>query len=226
MGRSEKGRATRGLSFCNGVAHNQEMKGRLIVFEGIDGAGKATQAKLLAKAIQKKGRVVSVLDFPRYSTPVGKLIRQYLKGDALVSPHVIASLFAIDRGLAAPSIRAALKKGDVICNRYTPSSVAFQTATLSNEDQKMFTRFIENLEYREFKIPKPDLVILLDIPVSRAQMHIWKKDKDRNERNLVLQNKVANRYTELARQRNWRKVRADGDERAVHARVWDAVQDA
>lgn len=197
---------------------------RLIVFEGIDGVGKATQVKMLAKKLKKQGDAVTVFDFPQYKTPIGKLIREYLKGNNKhLSPYAVASLYAIDRALAAHDIRTALKKGVVVCNRYTPSNIAFQSEKMSQKQADAFKRFVETLEYSNLDVPKPDRVCLMDVPVSSAQHHIKNKKKDRNELDIAFQKRVAARYRKLARGKGWVTVIGEGTPQEVHTRVCDAL---
>src|SRR5688500_18149023 len=98
------------------------MRGKLIVLEGGDGSGKATQTKLLSEAMERKRRV-SVFDFPRYASPYGKFIKEALSGKhgdfVSLSPYFAALPYALDRAAASQEIKDALKRSHVICNRYT-----------------------------------------------------------------------------------------------------------
>ena len=215
--------------------HNGGMKtkGRLIVFEGIDGAGKATQTRLLEKHLRESGRVVTVFDIPRYETAIGKFIEESLHGAhgdfRNASPYLASLPYAIDRAGAAPLIREALKKGDVICNRYTTSNIAFQGAKLSPRDRAAFRAFIESLEYGKLGVPKPDSVILLDVPVGTSARLISGKKKDKHESDLAYQKKVSAEYRSLARSRGWRRIKCDkGGEilpiAEIHEKVLHALE--
>ncbi|KKW19265.1 MAG: Thymidylate kinase [Parcubacteria group bacterium GW2011_GWA2_51_10] len=212
------------------LADNLAMwQGNLIVFEGIDGAGKATQVKLLAKRLRKEGHTVTVFDFPDYSSEVGKIIGAMLRGrygDPLaMSPYLVSILYSLDRALAADKIRAARKRGIVISNRYT-SSVAYQGAKLAGRSREKLFRFVESLEFKDLSIPKPSLILYLDISVEEAQKHIVRKKKDRHERDASYQKKVAGVYRAMARQKGWKIIRVARNDapEAVFARVWDAVR--
>ncbi len=111
-------------------------KGKLVVIEGSDGSGKATQVELLRKAID-----CVVFDFPRYKDNIyGQLIERYLKGEfGQVSAYFASLPFAIDRLLAKPEIEKALQNGKlVLCNRYTASNKAHMAANLPDMEREEF----------------------------------------------------------------------------------------
>ena len=108
----------------------------LIVLEGLDGAGKSTQVKLLKEYIQSKGKQLRYLHFPRFDAPVyGDLIAKFLRGDFgainQVHPQLVALLFAEDRRDAAALIREWLGNGDVVLlDRYVYSNIAYQCSKI------------------------------------------------------------------------------------------------
>lgn len=145
----------------------------LIVLEGLDGAGKSTQLKMISDYFASAGRQVDYLHFPRYDAPVfGGLISKFLRGDFgsidQVHPQLVALLYACDRRDAAPQLREKLDAGHVvILDRYVYSNIAFQCSKqLSAEDAAELRRWIFDTEYGDFGIPKPDLNIFLDVPIS------------------------------------------------------------
>ncbi len=208
-------------------------KHQLIAFEGIDGAGKATQVRLLAARIRKSGKHVTTFSFPRYGTPLGDLIKNTLNG-AHGDFHRISSYhgslpYAVDRGLAAPKVRAALERGVVVSDRYAPTNLAFGGALCTAAEYPKFVRFFETLEYDDFKLPRPDLVILLAPSVASTQK--WLKSErgkklDRNERDVPFQKKVAALYDKLSKRREWVRIECGEGEspREIHERIWKAVQ--
>src|SRR3989441_6089634 len=102
---------------------------RLIALEGIDQAGKKTQTRLLSASLRAEGFKVGTLSFPIYSTSSGRLIRSFLAGRANTSPHALHMLYSLNRWENMETISGALKKNDfVICNRYTPSNLAYGEA--------------------------------------------------------------------------------------------------
>lgn len=155
----------------------------LIVLEGLDGAGKSTQLKMLSDYMSGSGREVEHLHFPRYDAPVfGEMIARYLRGDFgaidAVHPQVVALLFAEDRRGAAPMLREKMESGKcVILDRYVYSNIAFQCSkTASPGEARALRDWILDVEYRQFAIPVPDLNLFLDVPISFVD------DKLRNAR--------------------------------------------
>lgn len=143
----------------------------LIVIEGLDGAGKSTQIRLLAEYLNKKGVKNSYLHFPRMDSPFfGEMIARFLRGELgdvnQVDPYVVALLYACDRMDASKMISAWLEKGEtVILDRYVYSNVGFQCAKLSDEtEQARLRKWIVDLEFDYYKIPRPDLNLFLDVP--------------------------------------------------------------
>ena len=206
-------------------------RGSLIVFEGIDGAGKATQVKLLAAKLRKAGHAVTTFSFPDYSRPVGMFIHDSLHnkfGDhRALSAYHSSFLYAVDRAMAREKIIAALKKGIVICDRYTTSTLAFGAADKPAKERDAFRKFFEKFEYEDFRLPKPTRVIYLSIPVTLTQKWLKGRGKlDANERDLRLQKAVAAAYARLAKRKEWRTVLCkEGDTPAAIARrVEDALR--
>ncbi len=145
----------------------------LIVLEGLDGAGKSTQVKLLKEYIQSKGKQLRYLHFPRFDAPVyGELIAKFLRGDFgsinQVHPQLVALLFAEDRRDASAQIREWLDNGDyVLLDRYVYSNIAYQCSKIKDKKESDALRdWIFNLEYNTYNIPKPDVNLFLDVPIS------------------------------------------------------------
>ncbi len=146
---------------------------KLLVVEGLDGAGKSTQIKLLNEFFSKRGHSCEYLHFPRTDTPYfGELIARFLRGEfgALneVDPWLVAMLYAGDRKDASDLITGWLNNGKIVLlDRYTYSNIAYQCAKIDdNEDRKKLLNWIIDLEFKHFGIPRPDLNIFLDVPFS------------------------------------------------------------
>ena len=144
----------------------------LVVLEGLDGAGKSTQVKMLRAYLEQRFGEVEYIHFPRYDAPVyGNLISRFLRGDFgaidAVHPQLVALLFAEDRHGAAPLIRQALSEGrTVLLDRYVYSNIAYQCAKLPTEAQREQLRdWIFETEYGQFNLPRPDLNLFLDVPI-------------------------------------------------------------
>ena len=166
------------------------MKGKFIVFEGADGTGKTTQAKLLFDYLKKKKDNAVFFSFPNYKSAWGKMVRRYLDGEFgdvdQVSPYLASMLYAGDRLLESERIKKWQKVGKtIICDRYMVSNIAHQVAKLQTPNSKLqFIKWLEELEYAENKIPKPDFSILLTIPQNIAQKFMRMRDLDIHEKNV------------------------------------------
>lgn len=143
----------------------------LIVLEGLDGAGKSTQMKLLREMLAGQGRQVEYIHFPRFDAPVyGDMIARFLRGElgeiGQVNPYVVALLFAGDRAHAGPVIKEWLADGRfVLLDRYVNSNIAFQCAKLGDpQERRKLKDWILATEFAEFGIPEPDMSIFLDVP--------------------------------------------------------------
>ncbi len=146
-------------------------KGKLIVIEGSDGAGKTTQLGLLKAYLDSQGQAVESVDFPRYyDSFYGKMIANFLRGEygqlTTVNPYLISVVYAADRGSAAPEMLEWLKEGRIILsNRYATSNLAHQSGRIAPLKRKAFIAWDLELEYEVNKIPKEDIVIFLHVPV-------------------------------------------------------------
>ena len=151
----------------------------LIVLEGLDGAGKSTQVRLLKEYLQERCGSLEYIHFPRYDAPVyGDLISRFLRGDFgandAVHPQLVALLFAEDRHGAGPVIRKALEEGrTVLLDRYVYSNIAYQCAKLPEGEQRSALRdWIFNTEYGDFQLPVPDLNLFLDVPIGFVEQSL------------------------------------------------------
>ncbi len=196
----------------------KKIKNKLFVIEGGDGAGKGTQTILLADKIRSLGHAVTIFDFPQYEISCfGKLCGESLKGAhgdfKTMSPYIASLPYMLDRLTAREKIEQALKKGIVLCNRYTPSNVAFQSSKLSGKKKKEFIRFLENAEYEVLGLPKPTKVIYLYVSPKIASKLVSQKDirnhlgkkkgiKDQYEKDSAFQNTVVKTYISLSKERS------------------------
>jgi dTMP kinase len=189
---------------------------KLFVVEGVDGSGKSTQIKLLKEHFTIKGFKCEYLHFPRTDKPFfGELIARFLRGEFgslnEVNPWLVAMLYAGDRKDAAEMISKWLKKGSVVLlDRYTYSNIAYQCAKLKSPPEKdELMKWILNLEFRHFGIPRPDLNIFLDVPFAFTEKKLLSSrtgddrgylngTKDIHEGSLSFQKKVRDMYLRVA----------------------------
>jgi dTMP kinase len=135
----------------------------------------------------------------------------------------------LDFAANKPALVEALKKGTVVSDRYIFSTQAFQGAKVPEKQRKAFVQLIEELAYREFKLPKPDRILYFDVPVIQAQKNMRGKQKDQHEKSVAYQKRVAEVYLQLAKQRGWKVIPCtkNGEMRPpeeIHEMVWKAVQ--
>lgn len=157
-------------------------KGKLIVIDGLDGSGKATQTKLLIKRLKKEGYKTAVADFPQYYTTFfGKMVGRYLSGEfgtaKQVSPYLASVLFAADRWQAKEKMRQWLSEGRmVVSNRYVSANQIHQAAKIRGKREKeKFLRWLEEMEFKVFGIPRPNLILFLHVPYQVGQRLVVKK---------------------------------------------------
>lgn len=189
---------------------------KLFVIEGVDGAGKSTQIKMLNEYFIGKGFACEYLHFPRTDQPYfGELIAKFLRGEFgsldNVDPYLVAMIYAGDRKDAASILENWLSEGKIVLlDRYTYSNVAYQCAKLkSKEEQHKLMKWILALEFNHFKIPRPDLNIFLDVPQKFTEIklnasrtgedrHYLNGTTDIHENSIEFQKKVRDIYINVA----------------------------
>ena len=185
---------------------------KFFVIEGLDGSGKSTQIDLLQKYFIKEGIKYKYLHFPRTDSPVfGELIARFLRGELgdinSVNPYLVALIYGGDRKDAAQMINEWLNDGYlVMLDRYVHSNIAFQCAKFSDKtEMEKLKNWINHLEYDYNKIPKPDLSLFLDVPLSFTKKKLSQQRsgadrdyllgaKDIHEKDINFQEKVRKMY--------------------------------
>jgi dTMP kinase len=184
--------------------------GRLVVIEGLDGAGKRTLADRLLAALAARGARTATLAFPRYAADVhAELAHDALHGrlgDLPDSVHGMAVLFALDRRAAAPGLRAATAGNDVVLvDRYVASNAAYGAARLHQDARGEFVAWVRELEVDRFGVPVPARHLLLAVPRAVAAERAAHRERtepgrerDRYESDAGLQERTAAVYSGLA----------------------------
>lgn len=198
-------------------------KGKFIVIDGTDGSGKATQTKLLCESLTKEGIKVKKIDFPQYQNNFfGKLLRECLDGKLgdfiAVNSKIASVLYAADRWESAQMISKWIKQGyTVIADRYVSSNQIHQGGKIFNQVQrKEFLKWLDQMEYDVFKIPKPDVIIFLDVPTAitktllnaraekRREICSYKDVAEENEKHLMESRESALKMVKSSN--NWVRV--------------------
>lgn len=166
-------------------------KGKLIVIDGIDGSGKSTQSGLLLKHLKQDGRKVKVADFPEYYSNffgafIGHCLSEQYYNFVKVHPKIASVLYAADRFESKNKIEKWLREGNiVIANRYASANQIHQGGKIANtKKRENFLKWLAEMEYKVFKIPKPDAVIYLDVPIPTV-MKLIKERNQNGKRNYL-----------------------------------------
>lgn len=147
------------------------MKGKFIVIEGTDGSGKKTQAKILCEKLNEAGINCIVQSFPNYDSPACTPVKMYLNGEfgdiGCLDAYQANSLYAVDRLCTMMGLKDHIKNGgSIVFDRYVESTMLHQAALIENQEERdKFLDYVNDFEFGKLKLPKPDLVIFLDVPV-------------------------------------------------------------
>ena len=187
-------------------------KGKIIVFEGIDKAGKTTQAKLLEK---KLGDKCVRIDFPDYSTPIGKEIKQFLDGKGNYPDEVKMMLLSANRWEKKIQIEKLVAKGTtIIMNRYYQSNLVYGISKGLKLD------WLISLDK---DMPKADLVLVIDIK-PETLVKRSKNVVDTFEKDLALIRRVKKNYRILGKRFKWRIIEGENSVKEVHSKVLEIVK--
>ncbi len=185
----------------------------MLVFEGIDKAGKTTQARLLTERLGRDGYRCKMISFPVYTTPIGRELKLSLQGGRTYPLQVRYLLMSANRW----EMREELEGRGfdfLILNRYIHSNIAYGVA--SGLDRNW-------LETLDQGLPEPNKVILLDIsPLTSLKRKV--RGRDLNEKDLKYLEKVRKVYFEIAEEDGWSVVNAEQGVKQVHKEVWNVVE--
>lgn len=212
-----------------------KLRGKLIVLDGTDGAGKTTQTNLLVETLRAQGYKVEMADFPKYGSKSAGPLEEYLAGKyGQLNPSASSIFYAVDRLDASAQLHAWLNEGKiVVSNRYVTANAGHQGGKIADRLERLkFFKWLNDLEYNIFGIPKPDLNLILHIPAKVAQSRAHKRDKKRDLHDGDLKHlKNAEKvYLEIAQLfPNTRLVEcAEGSQmlspQEVHNQIWEYVR--
>ena len=216
--------------------------GKLIVFEGTDGSGKSTQFSLLTRRLEARGVDFRTMVFPQYTEPSSALIRMYLGGafgddPEAVNAYAASTFYAVDRYASYQCVWKDYYQGGglVVSDRYTTSNAVHQGSKVPEGERAEFFRWLYDLEYDRMGLPRPDLVVLLDMPVELSEQLMRKREQstgthaDIHERDEDYLKKCRDVALHAAKYYGWRTVSCakDGAIRSVediHEEVYAIVK--
>ncbi len=218
------------------------MSGKLIVLEGTDGSGKATQARMMGQRLQREGIAFREIDFPRYGNPFAEPANLYLHG-ALgsepgdVNAYASSVLFAVDRFASYKEDWGTFYEqgGVVIANRYTPSNAVHQASKLPAGERREYLDWLFDLEYRRLGLPAPDLVVYLDLPTELSEQMLRRRESatgtqaDIHEQDEEYLRSCRMNARDIAHDLGWTVIHCDreGAVRTVediHEEIWQQVR--
>lgn len=216
--------------------------GKLIVFEGTDGSGKSTQFSLLTRRLQAMGTDFRTLEFPQYSEPSSALIRMYLGGEfgrrpEDVNAYAASAFYAVDRFASYRKVWGQYYKdgGLILSDRYTTSNAVHQASKEPARSREEFFRWLYEFEYKYMELPKPDIVIYLDVPTDLTGKMLREREgatntrADIHEQNMDYLRLCRNTGLQAASYYGWTVIRCarDGEMRSIediHNEIFELVQ--
>lgn len=216
-------------------------KGTLIVIEGLDGSGKATQAEKLYNRINNENNSCIKLSFPDYKNPSSILVRMYLNGEISESPEEVnafaaSSFYAVDRYASYVMFwKNDYENGKVfISDRYATSNAIYQMVKLPKEKWDDFLNWLDDYEYVKLGVPKPDTVVYLDMPTEISQRLMTARyggdesKKDIHEKNITFLKHCREAALYAADKLGWRIVECSQNGKPlsideIHEKIVDCI---
>lgn len=196
--------------------------GKLIIIEAGDGSGKATQTKYLFERLQKESYNIRKISFPNYESPSSSLIKMYLSGEFGekaddVNPYVASTFYAVDRFASFKKDWEKSYNEDciILSDRYTTSNMVHQASKiLDDKERDNYLDWLNDFEFRLFQLPKPDMVIFLDMPpefsiklmADRNNKFTGESEKDIHEKDSNHLKDSYNNAKQIAKKYNWVQI--------------------
>jgi dTMP kinase len=189
-------------------------RGKIIVIEGTDKAGKSSQSRMLAEALKVSGKICVILDFPDYTTPIGMEIKAFLEGKRDYLPEVKHLLFSANRWEKKKEIESMLENGTIIVmNRYWQSNLVYGVA--NGMDINWLLRLDKGL-------PKEDIMLVIlvnpSISAKRAEM------QDAFESDIQLAASAYKNYLKFAKQYRWKIIDGSKSKEQVHQEIMKIIR--
>lgn len=197
--------------------------GKLVVIDGTDGSGKETQMKLLENKLKKKNIDFRRIDFPNYKSDSSSLVKMYLSGEfgtdaKTISPYVASTFYAADRyATYKKELEEYYEKGGLIlADRYTTANMVHQAGKIKDAvERKKFLEWLWDLEFNIYKIPVPDKIFFLNMPIDYVEKLIQNRKnkfdenapKDIHERDRKHLEESYNAACEVASDYKWNEIK-------------------
>ena len=191
-------------------------KGKIIVIEGTDKAGKGIQSRLLIDALKLSGKVCVIIDFPDYTTPIGREIRAFLDGKRNYPNEVKHILLSANRWEKKREIESMMDNSTIIIlNRYYQSNLVYGVSNGLSID------WLLNLDKG---LPKEDLVIVLDVSPKVSHQRQAAEESDVFEKDQKLIAEVHKNYRVLARKFKWKIINGEKSKEEVHQDIMRVIK--
>ncbi|MDQ5876093.1 MAG: dTMP kinase [Thermoproteota archaeon] len=189
-------------------------RGKIIVIEGTDKAGKGSQSRMLAETLKASGKVCVILDFPDYTTSIGMEIKAFLEGKRDYLPEVKHLLFSANRWEKKKEIESMLENGTIIVmNRYWQSNLVYGVAN------GMDTNWLHGLDKG---LPKEDIVLVILVNPSISAKRAETQDMFESDSQLAA--KAYRNYLKFAKQYRWKVVDGSKSKEQVHQEVTKIIR--
>jgi len=192
----------------------------IIVIEGTDGSGKQTQTQMLFEYLKNNGKQVKQQSFPNYESDSSILVKKYLNGEFGgiygLLPKQISIFYAVDRLLTMQQYKEYLSNGGVLLlDRYVTSNMLHQATKIDDDfERTQMIDWIEKFEYEDLLLPKPDVVIFLDMPPQFSKkLRELRGDlkagtnKDVHEQDANYLKRCYNLGIQIAKDKNWNIIK-------------------
>ncbi len=199
-------------------------KGKLIVLDGLDGSGKSTQFELISKRLKADGNNVKAISFPDYNNPSSALVKMYLNGEFSknandINAYAASSFYAVDRYANYKQFwEKNYNNGEyILASRYVSSNAIHQMVKLAEDKWDDYLLWLQDYEYEKLGLPRPNLIIFLDMPVEVSQKllsnryHGDESKKDIHEANVDYLKACRKSALYAADKQNWKVVNCSKD---------------
>lgn len=216
---------------------------KLIIIEGLDGSGKSTQTQLLEDALKKDNIEYRKIKLPDYDSPSSTLVKMYLGGEFgksvdSVNAYAASAFYATDRysSYMLDWKKDYLSGKVIIADRYATSNSIYQMEKLPLEQWDSYLEWSADFEYEKLGIPKPDLVIFLDMPIEVSQKLMTSRyggdenKKDVHEANVEFLKKCRKAALYTAEKQGWTVIQCSDGEKPfsieeIHEQIINKVKE-